>query len=323
MWFISLYYRYESGTNIKINDEKCKWERQQMIRKRDLIQQINRFIVLRKIIYLILFLGIMSGLIYYILVQYHIIENQKIIEPTLIISGIFILALVNGFILLKDGSLYRRFILNSESREHAFTHVEKLNQDLRAQRHDFLNHIQVLYSLMELEEYEETRTYLNHLYGDIIKVGSRIKTECVSVNALLQAKSNEAEKKGIQVQILLKSQLSNIPIGEWELCRIMGNLIDNAFDALETSDKPVKTITIQIYEAIKSIEIRVRNNGPFIPEAMTHKIFDAGVSSKGEKEERGMGLYIVKELLENQGHKIVLEQEGDVCFHISLKKMIV
>ncbi len=48
---------------------------------------------------------------------------------------------------------------------------------------------------MELEEYEETRTYLNHLYGDIIKVGSRIKTESVSVNALLQAKSNEAEKK--------------------------------------------------------------------------------------------------------------------------------
>ena len=291
-----------------------------MNKKRKLVQELNRFIVLRQIIYLILFLGIISGLVYYIMVQYDIIESKKTIEPTLIISGIFILALINGFLLLKDGSLYRRFILNSESREHAFTHVEKLNQDLRAQRHDFLNHIQVLYSLMELEEYEETRTYLNHLYGDIIKVGSRIKTESVSVNALLQAKSNEAEKKGIQFQILLKSQLSNIPLGEWELCRVIGNLIDNAFDALESSDKSKKTVTIQIYEAIKSIEIRIRNNGPFIPEHMTHKIFDAGVSTKGKKEERGMGLYIVKELLEDQGHKITLEQEGDVCFHISLKK---
>ncbi|WZL81807.1 Spo0B domain-containing protein [Vallitaleaceae bacterium 9-2] len=291
-----------------------------MMRKRNLIQQMNRFILLRQMIYLILFLGIISGLVYYILVQYHIIKSQKTIEPIVIISAIFVLALINGFLLLRDGSLYRRFIFNTESREHAFTHVEKLNQDLRAQRHDFLNHIQVLYSLMELEEYEETRTYLNHLYGDIIKVGSRIKTESVSVNALLQAKSNEAEKKGIQFQILLKSQLSNIPIGEWELCRILGNLIDNAFDALDNSNKPNKTVTIQIYEAIKSIEIRVRNNGPFIPEHMRHKIFEAGFSSKGEKEERGMGLYIVNDLLENQGHSIVLEQEGDVCFHISLKK---
>ncbi len=82
-----------------------------MMRKRNLIQQMNRFILLRQMIYLILFLGIISGLVYYILVQYHIIKSQKTIEPIVIISAIFVLALINGFLLLRDGSLYRRFIL--------------------------------------------------------------------------------------------------------------------------------------------------------------------------------------------------------------------
>ncbi len=173
---------------------------------------------------------------------------------------------------------------------------------------------------MELEEYEETRIYLNHLYGDIIKVGSRIKTESVSVNALLQAKANEAEKKGIHFDLLLKSRLENIPLGEWEFCRILGNLIDNAFEALESSGYHKKVVTIQIYEAIKSIEVRVRNNGPFIEDKMANKIFEAGVSSKKDKTDHGMGLYIVRKLLEDEGHRIVLEQEGDVCFHITMNK---
>lgn len=246
--------------------------------------------------------------------------SQLLIQPVYFIGMLSLLLLINGYFLMKDRYFHKRLRVESESREDSFKNIEQLNRDLRAQRHDFLNHIQVLYSLMELKEYDETATYLNHLYGDIIKIGSRIKTESISVNALLQAKSNEADKKNIIFDLLLKSRLEQLPIGEWELCRILGNLIDNAFEALTQSAISKKVVTLQIYEGIKHIDIRVRNNGPFIAEKLVNHIFDAGVSTKEDKEDHGMGLYIVKQLLEDEGHSIILEQEGDVCFHIVLNK---
>ena len=288
--------------------------------RKSLFSRLNKVMNIAWLFYTVQFLITFAGLLYYLGLHQGIFGEDMYFNPSYFIALLFVLLIINGYFLSKDRNLYRRVQLENDSREDAFKNIEKLNRDLRAQRHDFLNHIQVLYSLMELKEYDETATYLNHLYGDIIKVGTRIKTDCVSVNALLQAKANEAEKKQIHFDILLKSRLSNIPIGEWELCRILGNLIDNSFEALSESAQPKKVVTIQIYEAIKTIEIRVRNNGPFIHEKFAGKIFDAGVSSKKDKEDHGMGLYIVKKLLEDDGHKIVLEQEGDVCFHITLNK---
>jgi len=288
--------------------------------KKNLFNRLNRVMSIAWLFYTVQFLITLAGLLYYIGFYEGVFSKNIFIQPSYVVGLLLLLLIINGYFLRKDRRLYKRIQIETDSREDAFLNIEKLNRDLRAQRHDFLNHIQVLYSLMELEEYEETGTYLNHLYGDIIKVGTRIKTDSVSVNALLQAKANEAEKKKIHFDILLKSRLTNLPIGEWEFCRILGNLIDNGFEALSKSSQPNKVLTIQIYETIKSIEIRIRNNGPFIDEKIMNKIFEAGVSTKQDKADHGMGLYIVKKLLEDEGHNIALEQEGDVCFHITLNK---
>ena len=276
-----------------------------------------------RLIYLAQLVIILTGIAYYFQQEQFRKLHVLNIEPEVFLSFFLFFFLLNGFILWRDYIHYKRMKMEADSRVIAFENIEKLNRDLRAQRHDFLNHIQVLYSLMELDEYEETRLYLNRLYGDIIKVGSKLKTESVSVNALLQAKSNEADKKGIIFDIAIKSRMANLPIGDWELCRILGNVIDNAFYALTESSQGKKVVTLQIYEGIRSFEIRIRNNGPYIPEKLVRKIFEAGITTKKESEDHGMGLYIVKELLEEEGHRIQLEQEGDVCFHITLNKMTI
>jgi two-component system, LytTR family, sensor histidine kinase AgrC len=294
--------------------------------KHDLAKRFEKMINLVWLFYIAQVMITITGLIYYFNIRESLSFGMKqedlhnFIQPVYFSGVLILLLIINGYFLLKDRYFHKRLQVESENREASFKNVEQLNRDLRAQRHDFLNHIQVLYSLMELKEYEETATYLNHLYGDIIKIGSRIKTESVSVNALLQAKSNEADKKNIIFDLMLKSRLENLPIGDWELCRILGNLIDNAFEALEQSKVTKKVVTLQIYEGIKHIDIRVRNNGPFIDEKLVNHIFEAGVSTKENKEDHGMGLYIVRQLLEDEGHSIRLEQEADVCFHISLKK---
>ena len=52
----------------------------------------------------------------------------------------------------------------------AMEQLEQLNVTLRGQRHDFMNHLQVVYSLMELGEYGESMKYIERTYDDILSV---------------------------------------------------------------------------------------------------------------------------------------------------------
>ena len=89
------------------------------------------------------------------------------------------------------------FILYKKEKEdvsETIKNLERFNSTLREQRHDYLNHIQVIYGLMELEEYEEAKKYMEPVYKDILKVSKALRTAQPAVNALLQAKLQMAEK---------------------------------------------------------------------------------------------------------------------------------
>ena len=185
------------------------------------------------------------------------------------------------------------------------TQMTDLNTALRAQRHDFLNHLQVVYSLMEMREYDEANRYIEQVYGDIQAVSRTMKTACAPVNALLRAKVAEAEGKGIRVELNVNAAWKELPLPAWEMCRVLSNLIDNAMDALEGTPKPALWITLT--EDVRQFGFTVKNNGPMIPEKLRGAIFEAGVSGKGEG--RGMGLYIARETLRAPGGDLTVESD--------------
>ena len=112
------------------------------------------------------------------------------------------------------------------------TQMSDLNIALRVQRHDFLNHLQVVYSLIEMGEYEEANRYIEQVYGDIQSLSQALKTACAPVNALLRAKMAEAKQRNIQVELTVHAVWDNLPLPAWEMCRVLSNLMDNAMDAL-------------------------------------------------------------------------------------------
>ena len=172
-----------------------------------------------------------------------------------------------------------------------------LNHTLRAQRHDFLNHLQVVYSLIEMEEYQEANDYIEQVYGDIQNVSRALKTACAPVNALLRAKIAEAEERGIRVELTIQAVWDSLPLPAWEMCRVISNLIDNAMDALEKTEKPC--LHISLSEDLKGFSFEISNNGPAIASGMLPSIFEPGFSGKGEG--RGMGLYIARETMRSVG----------------------
>lgn len=234
-------------------------------------------------------------------------RNNFYYNEDLLLLIILCTVLVNSVLLIKDV-----YSLINEKKQHnmikeSLGQVENLNRTLRGQRHDFMNHLQVVYSLMEMDEYNSAKEYLEKVYLDIQKVNKILKTSSPAVNALLQAKVLFAEKRDIKINLHITSRLEELKVVDWEFCRVLGNIIDNAIYALQEIDEE-KRIEVYIFEDIKIYGFKIKNNGPKIDDTIIGKIFIPEFTTKGEKGE-GMGLAISKEVLEKHGGGIEVSSD--------------
>lgn len=215
--------------------------------------------------------------------------------------------------------LYRKLRRRYDSLAESCGQMQRLNNRLRSQRHDYLNHMQVVYGMAELKEYEELGGYLESIYKDMIKVGKALRTSVPALNALLMAKMGEAEAKRIDFYVEVKSDLKNLRIEPWELCKVLSNLIDNAMTALEGKEADRKLI-LDINEDREHYLFSVSDNGAPIPRDSRAAIFGPGFSTKAEPG-HGMGLSIVSGVLKANGGSICLESDDrETVFTVKLKK---
>lgn len=205
--------------------------------------------------------------------------------------------------------------------EERIQQLVEMNSRLRATRHDYLNNMQIVYGMLELNEYEELRSFLEPMYKDIMKTSKALKTSSPAVNALLMAKMSEADKKNIDFYIEVKSNLKELSISDWELCRALSNLIDNAFRAAEESDNAEKKVFVDINEDTDNYIFMIADNGIGIPENIKNNIFKSGFTTKNE-EGHGMGLYIVSKIVAKNHGQIELKNDNSgTCFSVTFSKL--
>ena len=114
-----------------------------------------------------------------------------------------------------------RMVQKTRELEQAYTQLEDLNREMRAQRHDFLNHIQVVYSLIEMGEPDEAMAYMDKIYGDMQRVSRMLRTDCPAVNALIQAKVVEAQQRGAELKLSIAAKWDDKLMPAWEICRVL------------------------------------------------------------------------------------------------------
>ena len=209
-----------------------------------------------------------------------------------------------------------RMVQKTRELEEAYSQMESLNREMRAQRHDFMNHIQVVYSLIEMDEPGEAVAYMDKIYGDMQRVSKMLRTDCPAVNALIQAKVVEAQQRGAELKLSIAAKWDDPMMPSWEICRVLANLIDNALDATCAAKHPEgvrPTVELVLGEDLRSWFFSVRNNGPEIPQKTREHIFEPGFTTKATGQ--GMGLFIVSQTIMGLGGRITLEShEGDTVF---------
>lgn len=174
---------------------------------------------------------------------------------------------------------------------------QNLVTEIRKRQHDFQNHLNTIYSLHYTCSTFEELVEQQKEYGDAIQQDNKYN-KLLSVGnpviiGFLYGKFLQADKRGITIvyNIKVADLQSKMPIHK--LVEIIGNLFDNAMDAVEENDVE-KLIYLDFVETPEKIEFKIKNESCHIPQEQLIKMFERGESSKGAQ--RGLGLANVKQI---------------------------
>ncbi len=174
---------------------------------------------------------------------------------------------------------------------------------LRAQDHEHANRMHTLLGLLELEMYDDAVEFVGEVVGDHRATSEQVteKIQDPLLAALLVGKATVAAERGVALWISDRTRLPDRLIDPRGLVTVVGNLVDNALDAV--AGTPHARVEVELRAEGRTAVLRVRDTGPGIPEEHRESVFTEGWSTKKAPahRERGIGLSLVRRLAERQG----------------------
>jgi sensor histidine kinase regulating citrate/malate metabolism len=190
---------------------------------------------------------------------------------------------------------------------------------LRAQAHEFANKLHTIAGMLELGWHDEAVAYITRATRQqqewIDELPRRIADPALA--ALLIGKASVASERGIIFSLSPDSRLhAHDGLGD-VLATIVGNLVENAFDAVE--GQPRREVTLRISDHDGAIHLEVRDSGPGVPPALAARIFETGYSTKATSVgQRGIGLALVKRLVTQHAGEVSVRNDGGAVFTVRL-----
>lgn len=180
--------------------------------------------------------------------------------------------------------------------------AEALMESYTTQRrltHEFSNHLDSLYFMLEQGDVAEAKKYLSKLNKSVASATAVVNTHNPLLDSILSRKYEEAAAKGVTLYFDL-TDLRDLTLEKTDLVIVVSNLLNNAIEAAAQTDQPEIHVRIKrsADEYILSVRNRVRENVE-IPEG--------GLPHSTKKEPgHGMGLANVRDVLARYGAEYTL-----------------
>jgi sensor histidine kinase regulating citrate/malate metabolism len=185
---------------------------------------------------------------------------------------------------------------------------------LRAQTHEFANQLHTISGLIQIGEYDEVLRFVDALSRRRAALDEDLvsRVEDPALVALLIAKTSLAAERGVDLRLSPVSRLPRVePDLSADLTTVVGNLVDNALDALAGRSGTWVEVTVGVDR--DTVRVTVRDNGPGVTSA---DVFTQGYTTKPEAYpgERGFGLALVRVVCTRRGGEVTVGNDGGAVF---------
>lgn len=147
------------------------------------------------------------------------------------------------FISLLENLNEKDFYL--EKQENKIEHKDNIIAKLRSQKHDYLKHLQVVFSLINTDLTDDAKVYIKNI-SDNFKTQKSRYGNVSYIDAIAALKYEECLLKNIKFDMYTQDFIDNLSISPNEMSSVLINIIDNAIDALSTVPKDNKYIKIKM-----------------------------------------------------------------------------
>lgn len=195
--------------------------------------------------------------------------------------------------------------------------VKLMSTVLRAQRHEFANRLHLLNGLLHNGNTAEAAHYLEELLGSgpLSSALPHIQTiRDPFLQAFLAAKAAAAREAGATLRVGENSWAPGWLTLPVDVTTVMGNLLDNAIDAVRTSDNDSKIVDIELLQDDATLHITVGDSGDGVPSDFVDQVFVEGTSTKPQSDlpgGRGIGLALSRQIARGLGGDIRLSSSGN------------
>jgi two-component system, CitB family, sensor kinase len=196
--------------------------------------------------------------------------------------------------------------------------VRGLADAMRAQAHEAANELHTVVGLVELGRYDDAVAFATRRIGvtqdEVDFVQQRVGDPALA--ALLLAKAAACRERGVQLALDERSGLNAGILPSEDLVTMVGNLIDNALDAL--AGRQGGRIDVALLTEADQLVLEVRDDGPGIPASDLPRIFEAGWSTKpgSGAARRGLGLALVSSTATRLGGAGGARNDGGAVFAV-------
>lgn len=190
--------------------------------------------------------------------------------------------------------------------------IQALHQSMRQLKHDMKNHLMVIASYINDEDYKEAKSYASKIIGKLNAIHSYIETGNSLMNHVINEKLEQARNNGI----VIKAEIENLQFKTLEsidFSALLTNMMDNALEASMMEEEKDRELHIFITKQRGYDTICVKNR-------IKKSVIDCNPNlntTKDNKDIHGIGVGKIKSIVDScEGMCDIYEEDGFFCVKV-------
>ena len=177
--------------------------------------------------------------------------------------------------------------------------VRGLSESLRSQNHEAANRLHTVVSLIEMGRSDEAVAFAT----DELEAAQQLTDHVVAaveepvLAALLLGKTAQASERGIDLAVTGDLRAGGAPVEPRDLVTVVGNLVDNAMDAVTGQEH--RRVHVHLDGDEQRLTVVVGDSGPGVPDEDLDHVLERGWSTKATGS--GIGLALVGQVARRSG----------------------